>query len=363
MSAIKDFPEELWVKDVNKLTSGRIAGLILREKLPALFPEVFRGEIKITTCRAQGWSNISVIVGNSEGREFLVRIRAREAGSGAGKFWAPYHKEEFAIGLVRPDLPVPAPLDNSIAYFNIEGVPRFGSCDLCCWVQNYVNFDNAQGLTDPAKRIRLMKNAGAMAAKLHSVKVRGFGTGYDHAERSFADPDWRTFLSRRIEHLEMDLIAKNSFLERSVIGKVFNRISDLMDLKFEPSLFHNDFISNWGNILVDDDMNIRALIDWEFCGGGPAAEYEIASGLYVMHRDKMPGEQIDREFSALLEGYGISRDEYEERLKRSVESFVIINSLEAISKYIRLVLSDSLDREPWRKDFFHTAVSLINRLA
>ena len=56
------------------------------------------------------------------------------------------YKEDFILKAIAGTVPAAETVHNSIGYFRMEGVPRFGSCDLSYWVQTLVPFSDAQNI-------------------------------------------------------------------------------------------------------------------------------------------------------------------------------------------------------------------------
>ena len=175
---------------------------------------------------------------------------------------------------------------------------------------------------------------------------------FDESSQSFAHSPFADFIESNINRLE------TSPIDASMKRWLSARLSELKDLDTQPYLFHRDLPGNWGNFLVDNDHMIRGIIDWEFAGSGPAFHYELASLLYVLHRNGHAPEAITRDLQAVLRGYGMSLATYKNDHERHVETIVLMNSISALIKFSELQRCGSVSREPWRQRFAERATLL-----
>jgi aminoglycoside phosphotransferase (APT) family kinase protein len=204
-------------------------------------------------------------------------------------------------------------------------------------------------------REQTLRKLGEIAREIHSVRLQGYGNEFDEQTRRFKSPDFLACLEDKLSGIERSSLALG--MKRWLTA----RVEALARLKPEPCLYHRDLLGNWGNFLVDFAGEVKGIIDWEFAGVGPAFHIEMASLVYVLNRDGVTPECVERDLSAVLSGYGLARTEYRERYERDVETFVLLNSVSAVMKFDELGRCGGLAKEPWRVRFAERAHGLCER--
>jgi hygromycin-B 4-O-kinase len=113
-------------------------------------------------------------------------------------------------------------------------------------------------------------------------------------------------------------------------------------MSFEPSLNHGDL--RLKNVIVDEDGEIAAIVDWEDCLSTIAPPWELSISLHDLSID---------EKDLFIEGYGLNSKQVQE-MSPLIKAFNIVNYSNAISGAVeagdhkglaefRLRLSGALD--------------------
>ena len=199
--------------------------------------------------------------------------------------------------------------------------------------------------THHPKRNNVIHDMGEYAATINSIKTHGFGTNFEWsdepkptAKRTWAEyleQEWR--LDDRLSTLRAhDLITCEKEAELRQI------IENSKDASTKPALNHGDL--RLKNVIVDDDGEITAILDWEDCLSTIAPQWELSIALHDLSIDE---KQI------FIDGYGLDHDEIE-AMAPLIKAFNIINYSGAVSRaakeddqksltQFKLRLSGSLD--------------------
>lgn len=138
----------------------------------------------------------------------------------------------------------------------------------------------------------LVLKAGRILAKIHSIKVKGFGQLDENGNGKFKS--WEDYMLNDEKHIdEFKRIAKKVDIDFSYITQAFEILNNykLVYQTIEPRLLHGDFSPK--HLLVVNN-EITGVIDMENCKGGDIAR--DFSWWDYFHRGKFPVEW-------LMEGY------------------------------------------------------------
>lgn len=228
-------------------------------------------------------------------------------------------------------------------------VPGRGMVEYASILQTYIPFVAAREKSRIHDRARILEQLGSILRVIHATSVQGFGTDFDESNNRFSFPAFAELIQSNLDKLE------NSAISVGMKQWLQTRVEQLLDISPASKLFHRDLLGNWGNFLIDENENVRGIIDWEFAGAGLALHFEIASLLYVLSRDGHPPERLEHDLRAVLRGYGLSFAEYQENYERDVETLVLLNSVSAIMKLADLERCGGIAKEPWRRLFAERA--------
>lgn len=146
----------------------------------------------------------------------------------------------------------------------------------------------------PADRSVVLRRAGEVLARLHTVRTPGFWRAA--ADGSWPTGDWESLMDRFVDGraAERALIVSTGFTDAE-----FDRMLDLMrsyTREFpcrQPVLCHGDF--QLDHIFIDDTLHVSGLIDFGMFGGGPPV------GDFACMTYALPPSDVD----AILAGYGL----------------------------------------------------------
>ena len=194
------------------------------------------------------------------------------------------------------------------------------------------------------RRRSVINQMGEYASVINSISTKGFGQTFDWANNDSSDPmSWPEYIERewqienRFKILEKHQILSAVKLEH--LRKIFDQVKTI---KPRASLSHGDL--RLKNVIVDDDGEITAIIDWEESISTMAPQWELSIALHDLSID-------DKQ--AFIEGYGIDPHELQE-MSPLLKAFNVMNYAPAIERasleedhkslsQFKLRLSGSLD--------------------
>jgi aminoglycoside phosphotransferase (APT) family kinase protein len=320
----------------------------LKQELPQRFSDLFDSSVEIEPLTTQGWSNF---VFRAQGRrqEFVIRMRPNELSNSKDAYWAPYHKEAWICAALPATVPTATIHASGIGYVaTTDQVKEYAYC-----VQSFIDHHNADQIRGLINGTEFRNRLGDICKKINSVETKGFGTKFDPETNSFNFRNWSDFLASEINLINFPRLIHNNVISKREASLLERRIRTLETLKFTPTLYHGDFVENWSNVLVNAQCNIKAIIDWELAGSGPALQMEIAFLLYMMIRDGRPKSAIRDDFFAFLLGYQLSIDQYYSDYAYDVETIILLQALKKSGRYLDLQARGELAEHRWRQEFFN----------
>lgn len=359
MSAETEFVHENFLRATHQVNKARVVAHLLSPILCEIFPRLFENPPSITAVSGQGWSNLTLRIDSDTSEHgYILRLSPRQVVHGAdvvgSKSLPHYEKERFIIERLQGHECIPLPVPEGTGILSLH-VPGRGEVEFAYSLQGRLPFRAAREVVSRLDRRRCLEQLGSIVRRIHGTVVRGYGTDFEEATSAFGHASFGHFMRSKISSIEQLSVAI------SMKSWLIRRAEQLVSLRPEPRLYHRDLLGNWGNFLVDDQGNVRGVIDWEFAGSGAALQYEIASMLYVLTRDGSSPEEIESDLCAVLKGYGLSREEYRAAFEREVETLVLLNSVSALVKFDALRKHGGLEKEPWRKRFAERATHLCER--
>ena len=197
--------------------------------------------------------------------------------------------------------------------------------------------------THHPKRDRIVHEMGRYAQIINSIRTTNFGRNFDWTTSGSKNSTWSEYLDGEWE-LDQRL---RLFGELKVLpGQDLNKLRKIVDasrtLQVKPSLNHGDL--RLKNVIVDDDGQIAAIVDWEECLSTLAPQWELSISLHDLSID---------EKHLFLEGYGMNPQQIEE-MAPLIKALNILNYCDAIksamdkddhktSENLKLRLSGALD--------------------
>jgi hypothetical protein len=196
-------------------------------------------------------------------------------------------------------------------------------------VEEYLPFAPPQVLST-RQRIRMYKSLALAMRGVHRVRVEGFGDSISQGETRFLASTWKEWITELLFRCKFRELANAGLLTRETASRAEAKVRELSGLSREPELYHGDVLGNWANFLIDEKLTVRAFLDWEFAGSGAAIENELASVLYCFVRDGVPVAEQEIYLQALLEGFGISHQNFIEIHRPVVEALLLVHAAKAI---------------------------------
>ncbi|HKP70865.1 MAG TPA: aminoglycoside phosphotransferase family protein [Pyrinomonadaceae bacterium] len=188
----------------------------------------------------------------------------------------------------------------------------------------YVIARSVKGIdgTHHPEREKIVRELGSLAAKINSIRTKGFGETFDWSNNELSRN--RTFKGYLVDEYRCE--ARIEDLERSKLFplptiKSLKRICrDMRTLKTRPTLSHGDL--RLKNVLVDEAGKIVAIIDWEKATSNIAPHWELSLALHDLDID------TQQEF---VEGYGLKEKKLGE-IAPFVKAFNLLNYTDAIKR-------------------------------
>ena len=172
------------------------------------------------------------------------------------------------------------------------------------------------------EREKIVRELGALAAKINSISTKGFGETFDWSNnelsrnrtlKDYLDDEYR--FDSRIQQLERSKLCLPPTI------KSLKRICrEMRTLRAKPRLSHGDL--RLKNVIVDDSGKIVAIIDWEKATSNISPHWELSLALHDLDID------TQQEF---VEGYGLNGKKFS-KLAPFVKAFNLLNYTDAINR-------------------------------
>ncbi len=255
--------------------------------------------------QASGLSNFVFLV-KDRSEEFVVRIAPDPA-----KFDA-FIKEQWAVQRVRhKGVPTPKILEVGRAIIPLP----------------YMITRRVQGheATHHPRRLEILEELAAYAAKINSIPTHDFGGVFDWAnEERLRHTTWRAFLERELcLHDRLEVLQRHGGLSRSKARTLRRILLEAGGKRVRPRLNHGDL--RLKNVIVDDGGTISAILDWENCTSNLAPQWELSLALHDLSID---------EAQVFLRGYGLEPREVRQ-LAPAIKALNLINYAPEVARLAR----------------------------
>ena len=195
-----------------------------------------------------------------------------------------YLKERWAMDAARA-IGVPTPRVLEVASLD-DGRPYM--------IQERVEGVEARELSD---RMAPLREMGGFAARLHTIRTRGFGYVFDWSENLLSQQmSWAGYLASGFDaESRVALLQRHRMVNARQVRALRSSIRTALVWRKTPVLHHGDL--RLKNLIVDPDTGrIRAIVDWENCLSSPPPYWDLSIALHELGID---------EKEAFLEGYGM----------------------------------------------------------
>ena len=179
--------------------------------------------------------------------------------------------------------------------------------------------------THHPKRERIIHEMGNYASIINSIPTKGFGAHFDWTHNGFKRRTWADYLENEWEfEKRLQLFTVHKILSQRTVTKLRKTIDETRTLRIKPFLSHADL--RLKNVMVDDDGEIVAIIDWEECLSTIAPQFELSISLHDLSID---------EKHLFIDGYGLD-SEAMAPMADLIRAFNIINYSDAIERAIEV---------------------------
>jgi len=324
----------------------------LKEHLPSLCPELFsRGVSFVAPFQNQGVSNLTLIAQNRQKEEFFVRLKQLKGGLVPDNEVMPTcFKESWISRLPELDGLVPRSPEQGIGILQDPD----GRTSYSYLIQERLPFSSAEKVLSEREREKILIQLGEKLRLIEQVPLIGYGQDFLAKTNTFSNFSWKSLLKDRSNSLALEGLLKSRVISRSLKEKFSELILSLEALQPSGALYHSDFLRNWGNILIDKENNVQAIIDWELAGSGFGAIEDFVSFEYVLIRDGVSIDTANRERAALLKGYGLTCSDYRERFGAVLDILLAEKAVEKVYRYNTFQEQGRLVH-PWQKKFAQRA--------
>ena len=249
--------------------------------------------------KRSGLSNYVYVVNHVEG-QFVVRISPEAEKTEA------FRKELWATQKVR-EVGVPSP--------EVLAVGTVGD-------EPYMITRRVTGAeaTHHPRRKHIVHEIGRYAQVINSIRTTNFGSNFDWTTNGPQHSTWAEYLNNEWQFEQrLGVFAQHKMLSGQQIQKLRKIKIDSRTMRIEPALNHGDL--RLKNVIVDDDGEIAAILDWEDCLSTIAPQWDLSISLHDLSID---------EKHLFLEGYGLGLTQAEE-MSPLIKAFNIVNYSNAIA--------------------------------
>ena len=173
-------------------------------------------------------------------------------------------------------------------------------------------------------RLKILNKLGKYARIIHSIPTEGFGPVFNWSKNKLSrKKTWLEYLDRELQVAEgLKFLDKHAILNKKKIKKLHTEFERIKKWKVTPFLNHCDL--RLKNVLVTDEGQIKAIIDWENCASNCAPYWDFSIALHDLSID---GKQT------FLEGYELDVEEFG-RKAYALTAFNIINYIPYLQRII-----------------------------
>ena len=162
------------------------------------------------------------------------------------------------------------------------------------------------GCNAPSHRLASIEQLGRVAAVLHGVRTRGFGSVFDWSGNQLSRHDtWTEWFTVGFDvEQRIHTLARHGVLDGRQVASLRETAGTMARWRKAAVLHHGDL--RLKNTIVDEDTGrLLAVIDWESSTSLPAPYWDLAVALHDLGVD---------EKEAFLAGYGITPRAFEQAL-------------------------------------------------
>ena len=197
--------------------------------------------------------------------------------------------------------------------------------------------------THHPQRERIIHEMGRYARLINSIRTKHFGSNFEWTNNGGKNHTWTDYLENEWDYeSRLQLFSKHKIIADREVKQLRRIIEQSKALRVKPCLNHGDL--RLKNVIVDDDGEIAAIVDWEECLSTIAPQWDLSISLHDLSID---------EKQLFIDGYGLSNEQMTE-MAPLIKAFNIINYANAVERAVevrdnkmlaefKLRLSGSLD--------------------
>ena len=179
--------------------------------------------------------------------------------------------------------------------------------------------------THHPQRERIIHEMGHYARIINSIPTKGFGAHFDWANDGFKSSTWAEYLENEWGfEKRLRLFVEHKILSNREVTKLRKTIDETKTRRIKPFLNHGDL--RLKNVMVDDDGEIGAIIDWEDCLSTIGPQWELSISLHDLSID---------EKHVFIDGYGLGSEEMPP-MALLIRAFNILNYSSAIERAVEV---------------------------
>lgn len=179
--------------------------------------------------------------------------------------------------------------------------------------------------THHPQRERIIHEMGHYARIINSIPTTNFGANFDWTSNGSQHHTWAEYIDNEWEvERRLELLTTNDILSQHKAKRLHRIIDDTRTLHIEPHLNHGDL--RLKNVIVDDEGEIAALIDWEDCLSTIAPQWDLSISLHDLSID---------EKHLFIAGYELSNEQMAE-MSPLIKAFNIINYSNAVERAVEV---------------------------
>ena len=174
--------------------------------------------------------------------------------------------------------------------------------------------------THHPKRLSIIREIGRYASIINSIPTVGFGSYFEWSiEGATAGKAWKDYVEKEWElDKKLDILTKQKMLTSTEAAHLRSVIQSASRRHPKASLNHGDL--RLKNVIVDEDGEIAAIVDWEECLSTIAPQWELSIALHDLSIDEK------QEF---IDGYGLNFEQIEQMIPL-IRAFNIVNYAPAV---------------------------------
>jgi hygromycin-B 4-O-kinase len=187
--------------------------------------------------------------------------------------------------------------------------------------------------TNHPEKSKIIREMGNLAAKINSVRTKGFGVTFDWSNNLLSkNNSWKEYIETEYAYEEkIELLETKNLIAPQQSRRLRKIFSDAIKLNPKAALNHGDI--RLKNVMVDRNGKITAIIDWEKVSSNLSPHWELSLALHDLGIDEMQW---------FIEGYDISPKKLIEAAPL-IKAFNMLNYVPKIERAIRKKDKTSLE--------------------